>query len=228
VRRARGDIIGFLNSDDVYHPGALDEIARLADAHAEAEWLIGGTTYFGEGGGDLSYPGVAPRGAADVLYFTAYAPQPGHFFRRSLIDRVGEFDEHLHFSFDLDFFVRCALAGARAAATDRVVAGFRFHDASKSVSKAEAHRLETLAVEARHWPEVERREGRAARRGRALYHGRFALGEVRALIAKGRKTEAWSLLNQVVRRYPRVLGTRAFVGTMQRLLGLRSPTPPHT
>lgn len=222
LRHARGEIIGCLNSDDVYHTGALDEIARLADANPDAEWLIGGTAYFGEGGGALSYPGVTPRRASEVLYFTAYAPQPGHFLRRSLIDRVGKFDETLQFSFDLDYFVRCALARARSASTARIVAGFRFHAGSKTVSKADAHRLETLVVEARHWPEVERREGNAARRARALYHGHFALGEVRAARAGGQAGEAWRLLRDTVRRYPRVVWTRAFVGTVQRLLGLRT------
>ena len=223
VRRARGDIIGFLNSDDVYRPGALEEITRLADARADAEWLVGGTSYFGDGGGGLSYPGVAPGSASSVLYFTAYAPQPGHFLRRALIERVGSFDESLQFSFDLDYFVRCALAGARAAATERVVAGFRFHAGSKTVARAALHALDTLAVEARHWPEVERREGRAARSARDVYHGRFALGEVRLANAAGRRAEAWRLLAAAVRRYPRVVGTRAFGGTVQRMLGLRSP-----
>ena len=196
AERARGDIVGFLNSDDVYHPGALDEIAQLADANPDAEWLIGGTTYFGEGGGGLSYPGVSPRHAWEVLYFTAYAPQPGQFFRRSLIDRVGAFDETLQFSFDLDYFVRCALAGARTASTNQVVAGFRFHGGSKTVSMADLHRAETIAVEARHWAAVERREGGAARRARALYHGRFVLGEARAAKASGRGVDAWRLLGR--------------------------------
>ena len=218
VRRARGAIVGFLNSDDLYMAGALDEIAKLADANAEAEWLIGGTKYFGEGSGDLSYPGVSPVRASQVLYFEAYAPQPGHFWRRALIDRVGPFDETMRFSFDLDFFVRCALAGARAASTSRVIAAFRFHAASKTATINDVQVAETRAVEARHWPAIERRDGVRARLARANYHGHLALRDVRL---EKRSGAAWRHLGVALRRYPSLLATRALYGTIQRLLGLR-------
>jgi glycosyltransferase involved in cell wall biosynthesis len=213
-RRARGDIVAFINSDDLLLPNALNEMAHLADSAPDADWLVGGTKYFGEAAPPLTYVGTPQRSAADVLYFQSYAPQPGHFFRRSLIEKVGGFDETLQFSFDLDFFVRCALMGASSAATSAIVAAFRFHGTSKSVSQAERHLAETRAVEARHWPAVERREGRHARRARATYHGHKAL-------ERARETSSWTTLGAAVRSWPSVLGTRAFYGTVQRLLGLR-------
>ena len=221
ARRSRGTIIGFLNSDDVFRDSALDEIARLADANPRADWLIGGTDYFGDGSRSLSYPGRSPRRVSDVMYFTTYAPQPGQFFARELVERVGPFDESLTFSFDFDFFVRCALAGAKPASTERIVAGFRFHGASKTVTLDDTQRTETRLVEARYWPEIERREGWRARRARDVYHGSFALGDVRTLIATGRRMEALSALRTIVTTYPRVVATRAFAGTVQRLLGWR-------
>jgi glycosyltransferase involved in cell wall biosynthesis len=221
VQRSRGSIIAFLNSDDVLQPGALDEMARLADESPDAEWFIGGTRYFGDDSRDLVYPGRAPARASDVLYFGAYSPQPGQFFRRSLVERVGAFDESLHFSFDFDFFVRCALADARVASTVRIVAGFRFHGASKTVTQDSVQQRETRTVESRYWVEVERREGWRARRARDLYHGRFALGDVRRLVVEGRRREGWGQVGRLVREYPRVVFTRAFAGAVQRLLGWR-------
>ena len=221
VERSRGQIIAFVNSDDVLHDGALDEIARLADANPDATWLIGGTQYFGEGSRDLVYPGRSPRSASDVMYFNAYTPQPGQFFRRNLIDRVGPLDETLQFSFDFDFFVRCALAGARPASTTRIVAGFRFHGASKTATQNALQVKETRLVEERYWGEIERREGERARYARDVYHGSFALGAVRARIARGERAAAFHDLRTAVARYPRVIATRAFTGTVQRLLGLR-------
>ena len=221
VRRSRGNIIAFLNSDDVFHPGALDEIARLADANAGANWLIGGTRYFGVGSRDLSYPGRSPRSVSDVMYFVAYAPQPGQFFRRDLVEKVGPFDESLQFSFDFDFFVRCALAGALPASTERIVAGFRFHGASKTVTQDALQVRETRMVEARYWSQIEALEGKRARWARDVYHGSFALGDVRAQIADGRRWDAARALRDVAVAYPRVVATRAFAGTIQRVLGLR-------
>ena len=182
---------------------------------------MGGTRYFGVGSRDLSYPGRSPRSVADVMYFQAYAPQPGQFFRRDLVERVGPFDETLQFSFDFDFFVRCALAGARPASTEQIVAGFRFHGASKTVTLDALQVRETRKVEARYWTELEAREGKHARRARDVYHGSFALGDVRAQIADGSRWDAARALRAVAVAYPRVVATRAFAGTVQRLLGLR-------
>ena len=220
-RRARGEIVAFINSDDLLLPGAIDAMARLADGAPGAEWLVGGTKYFGEGAPPLTYPGTPQVSAADVLFFASYAPQPGQFFRKSLIERVGGFDETLRYSFDLDFFVRCALEGAHSVATPRIVAAFRFHGASKTVSQADRHLAETRAVEARLWPQVLAREGRRARHVRADYHGHKALERSRDALAAGNRSEGWRLLAHAVREYPTLLATRALYGTLQRLLGLR-------
>ena len=220
ARRARGDILGFLNSDDLYLPGGLDEMARLADERPDADWLIGGTVYFGDGPG-LSYPGSAPSCATDILYFNAYAPQPGHFWRRSLLDRVGPFNESLQYTFDFDYVIRCVLAPHVAAATARPVSAFRFHAASKSVAGRTLQDAEGATLEARYWPEVERREGNHARRARARWHGYRALHAARECLVAGDSGAAWRIVKDVARDYPTMVPTRAFAGTVQRLLGLR-------
>lgn len=221
ARRARGEFVGFINSDDLLVHGGISALATLADSAPDADWLVGGTRYFGEGAPPLVYPGTAQVSAANVLYFQSYAPQPGQFFRAALIERVGGFDESLRYSFDLDFFVRCALAGAKSVATPAIVAAFRFHGSSKSVSQAEPHLAETRLVEARHWAAVERREGKHARRARADYHGHKGLERSRNAIASGQRVRALRELVAITREYPGVLGMRAFYGTVQRLVGLR-------
>lgn len=225
VRLARGEFVGFLNSDDLYLPHGLDVVAALGDDNPRAEWLVGGTQYFGDGSGGLAYPGVAPARASDVLYFVAYAPQPGQFFGRAMLERAGPLDEAMHFSFDLDLMVRCALDGAVVAATDALVAAFRYHEASKTVNLQHVQRANTAVVEARYWPEIARREGAYARRVRARHNGYLALEAVRALDTTGERANAWALLRDTARRYPSMLATRAFAGTVQRLLGLRPSSP---
>ena len=138
------------------------------------------------------------------------------------MDRIGPIDESLQFSFDLDYFVRCALAGTHSAATSDIVAAFRFHGASKSVSQRAKHRAETDAVEARHWPTIRAREGRRAKSIRANYNGHLALEASRKALVAGNQRQSWHLLTKAVRDYPEITLTRAFVGTVQRLLGLRS------
>src|SRR5260221_10255172 len=135
----------------------------------------------------VEYPGVPQRSAAEVLFFASYAPQPGHFFRRSVFARVGELDETLHYAFDHEFFVRCALAGVPSVATPAIVAGFRFHGASKSVTQRERQLRETREVEWRHWPEGLRREGRHARAIRAGREGDLPLQGARDALAAGHR-----------------------------------------
>ena len=219
VERARGDVIGILNSDDLYLPGGLDRIAQLADASSDANWLIGGTRYFGAGSGD--YPGQVQKRASDVMYFVSYAPQPGQFFRRRVFDQIGRFDESLRYAFDLDFWVRCALAGVRSAATPDLVSAFRLHAASKTISESSRMRAESDKVEARYWPEIAARDGRHAWRVRSFYNGHHLLTSARDALTEGDRRKGWRLLAATARDYPRMLLTRAFAGTVQRLLGLR-------
>lgn len=221
LSRARGELVGFINSDDLLLPGALDELEALAAGAPAAEWLIGGTLYFGPGSRNLWYPGVVPRKATDVLYFTAYTPQPGHFFRRGAIERIGGFDATLQYGFDFDFLVRAALAGIAAAATTRPIAAFRFHDASKTVAARARQLADTRVVQERHHAAVARREGGAARRARARYFGHLALEEARTLLGHGEAAAARRAFLRALARYPVMLGTRAAAGTLQRILGLR-------
>lgn len=222
LRRARGSLVAFLNSDDLYLPGALDHIATLADLHPAAEWLVGGTIYFGEGSGDNWHEGKTPTSVSDVLFFDAYAPQPGHFWRREVFDRVGTFDESLDYGFDFDFMVRCAIAGVVPVASARPVAAFRFHGASKTMAARDRQHSDTAIVQERWFGEACRLDGgRVAHRARARYHGHLALGAARDERRAGRTPDGWRTLAAAVRRYPTMLRTRAFVGTVQRLLGLR-------
>src|SRR5260221_2974788 len=101
----------------------------------------------------VEYPGVPQRSAAEVLFFASYAPQPGHFFRRSVFARVGELDETLHYAFDHDFFVGWALAGVPSAATPANVAGFRFSGAGKSATLRERPLRQKSQGKWRQWPE---------------------------------------------------------------------------
>ncbi len=221
LRRARGEIVAFLNSDDVYLPGALDAVARLADREPDAGWLLGGTLYFGDGAEDLWYPGRVPHQSSEVLYFGTYVPQQGQFWRRDVLERLGGFDESLLYCFDFDLSVRCALEGVRAAALARPVAGFRFHSASKTVASRPRQQADIRAVEERYLARVMAREGLRGRRARARYHGEAMLGEAREAWRVGNVSSAWRRVARVMRQHTLAVPSRAFVGTVQRLLGLR-------
>ena len=63
-------------------------------------------------------------------------PQPATFFRRSVLEEIGYLREDLHYSFDYEYWLRCALAGKRFKHIDTTLASFRIHDSSKTVLNA--------------------------------------------------------------------------------------------
>lgn len=102
--RSDGDILGWLNSDDILFPWALDVISRVFADVPEIQWISTLTQAAIDADGDIRYfrkvPGYAQQAFFDGVYFgfggagdrhaTDFIQQESTFFRRSLWDRVGE------------------------------------------------------------------------------------------------------------------------------------------
>lgn len=136
--RMGGQIIGFLNGDDLLTPGTAERVVRYFDEHPEIDIIYGSVEWMDRDGrvtgthtGNMS----SLTEALDIYrvwWGRCQWVQPEVFFRRSLWAKVGGFQNRWHLAFDYDFWVRCFLAGARAAHVPGVVARFRIHAAQKS------------------------------------------------------------------------------------------------
>lgn len=146
--RARGEIFGWLNADDLYLPGA---IATAVTALLQ----------FGAG---LVYGDYVKRDVetgwerrVDARTFDLewqlnegnVVPQPAAFFTREAFEAVGGIDRSLHYAMDYDLWIRI---GKRfpVVHVDAPLAVFRFHPASKTVSQNERFWREERAVARRH------------------------------------------------------------------------------
>ena len=98
LEQASGDIFGFINSDDLYLPGALAAVADHFETHTDCQWVCGDTVMFGEGHTTELIRAVVPKSAAHCLSWAYKAPQPGHFWKRELIQKFG-FDEKWPYDF---------------------------------------------------------------------------------------------------------------------------------
>jgi glycosyltransferase involved in cell wall biosynthesis len=149
--RATGDILAYLNSDDVLLPGAITRVVDVFRAHPTAGVVHGDWICIDEQGIELGKGAGRPT---DLLRLrrhgqSRYIVQPAAFFRGDLVRRLGGVDGSLRLSMDYDLLLRLA----REAALVHVpspLAAYRVHTNAKTSAFVEAHWRETLAVQRRH------------------------------------------------------------------------------
>ncbi len=143
--RATGNVLGFLNGDDVLAPGALKTVCDTLANNPHADIVQGGVEWIDFDGRTLGTHLGDMNSLEDALdIFRVWWGgrqwvQPEVFYRRALKDRVGSFDERYHLAFDYDFWVRCFRAGARVQRIPETLVRFRRHAAQKSVDADRAN-----------------------------------------------------------------------------------------
>lgn len=137
MARATGDVVNWLNADDVLLPGALHAVAdAFRDLPRAEAVLVGGAVVLDEQG--RGGPATRPTPATDPLL--PHGPpleggiQASWFLTKGAWDAVGGVDPDLHFAMDIDLYLRCAEAGVDFVAVDAVVAGYRRHPATKTAA----------------------------------------------------------------------------------------------
>lgn len=139
VAMATGDLIGWLNADDVYEPGALAAVAAAAEASPEAEWVVGRCGIVGEEGAEsrravTAYKDFLLRHYSFRLHLTNnFVSSPATFVRRSVLEEIGALDVRFKYSADYDLWLRLGRRGAPAFAREPV-ARFRMGEGSLSIT----------------------------------------------------------------------------------------------
>jgi glycosyltransferase involved in cell wall biosynthesis len=109
IRRARGEWLAFLDSDDAWAPGKLEAQLAAADLHPPADLVCTGITVSEHGGwrGDFGFDGVSPDEGWTFSEFQNYPFAPSSWLvRRSVFETTGYFDEQLPNCEDLDLLAR--------------------------------------------------------------------------------------------------------------------------
>lgn len=145
LERVTGDIVAYLNSDDLYLPGAFAAVVEYFNRRPDCEWLCGETLMFGDAGHHTELIRTeVPKSAAHALSWAYLAPQPGMFWRRGLLE--SGFDEKWNYVFDHELYVRLLLAGRRCEHLPVPLAAYRLHGASKTVAETDGFDREFDAV----------------------------------------------------------------------------------
>jgi glycosyltransferase involved in cell wall biosynthesis len=135
LERATGELVAYLNSDDLYLPGAFAAVVNYFQDHPECDWLCGDTLMFGEGRENVLIDTNVPRSAAHALSWAYTAPQPGMFWKRELL-REG-FAERWRYCFDHELYVRLLLADHECHHLPVTLAAYRLHPGSKTVAEGD-------------------------------------------------------------------------------------------
>lgn len=151
LRLARGEFIGWLNSDDLYAPEAAQRAIEYFQRRPETILLYGAGQHIDEAGVKQErYPTQAPP--LKSVDFRSCCPicQPTAFFRRELLAEVGMLDTSLHLSFDFDLWMRVFKRYPyQVGFVDAVQAYSRLHAACKTMRQRKEVALESMRVTAR-------------------------------------------------------------------------------
>lgn len=137
LRRAKGEIVAYLNSDDYYLPGAVSTIMSYFYNHKNVAWVSGDYKIVDKNGKEIhkmiqNYKNVL-RFLKITLKFTNSIVQPSTFWRRSLLTSIGFFDIRLRYTFDYDYWLRVS-AKFSPIIIDKRLSAFRIHPQSKGGS----------------------------------------------------------------------------------------------
>jgi glycosyltransferase involved in cell wall biosynthesis len=149
LRRATGELVAYLNSDDLYLPGALQSIALYMTSHPKLGLGYGDVQIVDASTRPLSVlRGHAPN-LHRLIHRAEFIPQQGAFWRRAVLPQVGYLDSTLQYCMDYEFFIRASKAFP-AGYLAQPLAGFRFHGSSKSFTREEKMWREALCVSERY------------------------------------------------------------------------------
>lgn len=129
--KSSGEIMAYLNSDDMLLPGTLHYVARFFLDHPEVDVVYGHRIIIDENDQEIGR-WVLPPHDDEVLKWADYLPQETMFWRRRVWEQIKLFDESFRFALDWDFIVRAQAEHARFVRLPRFLGAFRVHTQQKT------------------------------------------------------------------------------------------------
>lgn len=131
---APDDIMGWINSDDFYLPGALAYVADYFARHPDVDVIYGHRIVVNEESREIAR-WFLPKHDPEVLRLNDFVPQETLFWRRRLWDKVGGLETSFQFAMDWDLLLRLQAAGANIVRVPYFLACFRIHSAQKTSAR---------------------------------------------------------------------------------------------
>jgi GT2 family glycosyltransferase len=148
--RVSGEIMGWLNSDDLLLPGTLAYVARYFMKYPEVDLVYGHRVFINSAGRETGRC-VLPSHDQDALAYFDYVPQETLFWRHRVWTTVGPLDSSLQCTMDWDFVLRSAAAGFTFRRLPRFLGCFRVHPEQKTSGLSTRGKAEANQLRCRHF-----------------------------------------------------------------------------
>jgi glycosyltransferase involved in cell wall biosynthesis len=146
-RRTKGEIVGWLNSDDRYRASCFEHIVQVFEDNPEVDIVYGDYLIVDELGKVLQIRREIEFSAFVLLYHRIlYIPTTATFFRRRIFEEDNWLNEKLQYAMDLEFFIRLSARGYRFKHIPEILADFRLQPNSKTCSSPAKQRTEHQQV----------------------------------------------------------------------------------
>lgn len=137
LNMATGDIIAWLNSDDLYEEGALQKIADYFKANPDINWLFGKCKIINENGNEIRKYITAYKNyflkkySYKKLLAENFVSQPTVFWRKSFQDKIGLLNLDENYCMDYEYWLRMGKT-SKPSYLDTYLSSFRYYSESKS------------------------------------------------------------------------------------------------
>lgn len=143
-RHATGEIMAYLNSDDLLLPGTLHYVGNYFANHPEVDVVYSHRILIDENDFEIGR-WILPNHDPEILSWADYVPQETLFWRRNIWEKVGgNIDESFQFAMDWDLILRFKEANAKFVRLPRFLGAFRIHPHQKTSSEISMTGIEEM------------------------------------------------------------------------------------
>jgi glycosyltransferase involved in cell wall biosynthesis len=191
--RATGDLMGWVNSDDILLPRALHSIALSYVSNPEGGLFGGNYVLIDQGGRIIRFkrhPANADWFARGRLFAVN---QPGSFFKRQDYEAVGGLHADLHYVMDTDLYIRMLANGTRYVYINAWLSGFRKHAMAKTVAQATKAHREFEVAQRHYWPQTRLNlVWQCSYVAWQVVNGNYFRMSIETLLSRGRYWRVWT------------------------------------